>query len=106
MAMKMAPGDNPRPGRVAEQDQSVPWNLSAMAAELCIVSGKILRGLGFFRRKQLLAIGRREGVSEGHPRVAAAAPLRPAGGTRPYSVGPSRGRPSGSGPYFLNEKSS
>ena len=50
MAVKMAPGATPRPGRVPEQDQSSPQNLSAMAAELCIVFGKILRGVGFFRR--------------------------------------------------------
>ena len=50
MAVKMAPGGNPRSGRVPEQDQSGPRNFSAMAAELCIVFGKILRGLGFLHR--------------------------------------------------------
>ena len=50
VAVKMAPGADPRPGRVPEQEQSDPRNLSAMAAELCIVFGKILRGLGFFHR--------------------------------------------------------
>ena len=50
MVMKMAPGADPCPGRVPKQEQSDPRNLSAMAAELCIVFGKILRGLGFFRR--------------------------------------------------------
>ena len=44
VAMKMAPGADPRPGRVPEQEQSDPRNLSAMAVELCIVFGKILRG--------------------------------------------------------------
>ena len=48
--MKMAPGANPRPDSVPEQEKSGPQNLSAMAAELYIVFGKILRGLGFFRR--------------------------------------------------------
>ena len=51
MAMKMAPGADPPPGRVPEQEQSDPRNLLAMAAELCIVFGKILRGLGFFHRE-------------------------------------------------------
>ena len=50
VAMKMAPRANPCPGRVPEQEQPDPRNLSAMAAELCIVFGKILRGLGFLRR--------------------------------------------------------
>ena len=50
MAMKMAPGADPHPSRVPEQEQSDPRNLSAMAAELCIVFGKIFRGLGFFHR--------------------------------------------------------
>ena len=50
VAVKMALGADPRPGRVPEQEQSDPQNLSAMAMELCIVFGKILRGLGFFRR--------------------------------------------------------
>ena len=51
MAMKMAPGANPCPGRVTKQEQSGPQNLSAMAAELCIVFGRILRGLGLFHRE-------------------------------------------------------
>ena len=50
MAVKMAPRANPRPDRVPEQDQSGPRNLSALAAEICIVFGKILWGFGFFRR--------------------------------------------------------
>ena len=50
VAVKMAPGANPRPGRVPEQEQSDSRSLSAMVAELCIVFGKILWGLGFFRR--------------------------------------------------------
>ena len=50
MAVKMAPRSNPHPDRVPEQDQSGPRNLSAMAVEICIVFGKILRGLGFFHR--------------------------------------------------------
>ena len=41
---------NPHPGRVPEQEQSDPRNLSTMAAELYIVFGKILRGLGFLGR--------------------------------------------------------
>ena len=49
MPMKMAPRADPRHGRVPEQEQSDPRNLSAMAVELCIVFGKIYRGLGFFR---------------------------------------------------------
>ena len=52
MAMKMAPGANPHPGRVLEPKQSGPPNLVSMAAELCRVFGKILRGLGFFRRDE------------------------------------------------------
>ena len=52
MSVKMAPGANPRPGMVSEQDQSGPRNLSAMVVELCIVFGKILWGLGFFRRDE------------------------------------------------------
>ena len=50
VAMKMAPGAYPRPGRLPEQNQSGLRKLSAMAADLCIVFGKILWGLGFFRR--------------------------------------------------------
>ena len=44
MAMKMAPGANPRPNKVPEQELSDPRNLFSMAAELCIVFGKIFRG--------------------------------------------------------------
>ena len=51
---EMAPAVDPPSGRVPEQDQSDPRNLSAMAAELCCVFGKILRGLGFFRRDQFI----------------------------------------------------
>ena len=44
MAMKMVSGVDPRPGRVPEQEQSDPRNLSVMAVELYCVSAKILRG--------------------------------------------------------------
>ena len=50
MVMKMAPRADPRPGRVPEEEQSDPQNLSVTAAELCIVFEKILRGLGFLHR--------------------------------------------------------
>ena len=46
---EMAPAVDPHPGRMPEQDLLNPQNLSAMAAELCIVFGKILWGLEFFR---------------------------------------------------------
>ena len=52
--MEMALAVDPPSGRVSEQDQSDPRNLSAMAAELCIIFGKILRGLGFFQREEFI----------------------------------------------------
>ena len=50
MLIEMASAVDPRPGKVPEQDLLNLRNLSEMAAELCIVFGKILRGLGFLRR--------------------------------------------------------
>ena len=50
MLIEMTPAVDPRPGRVPEQDLQNPRNLSAMAAEPCIVFGKIRRALGFFLR--------------------------------------------------------
>ena len=57
--MEMALAVDRRPGKVPEQDLLNPRNLSTMAAELCIVFGKILGGLGFFRWGDLYAKGRR-----------------------------------------------
>ena len=54
--MEMAPTADPRPGRVPEQDLLNPQNLSAMAAELCIVFGKILRVSGFLHHTQSVAV--------------------------------------------------
>ena len=46
--MKMAPEVDPPPGRVTEQELLSPELAFLMAAELEIVSRKILWGLGFF----------------------------------------------------------
>ena len=62
----MASKLDPRPGRVPEQDLLNPRNLSAMTAELCIVFGKILRGVRVFPSG---AIYRPKGVVRGSPRV-------------------------------------
>ena len=94
MATKMAPGAAPRPGRVSKQEQCSPRNLSAMAAELCIVFGKILQGLGFFRRDQFIV----QRASPGDPRGAGVPPA-----VTPLtegSVGLPLGSPSGSGSFF------
>ena len=48
MSMKMDPGVDPRPGRVPEQDQSVPRNLVSLTMALCTVFCKILRGVRVF----------------------------------------------------------
>ena len=45
MAMKMAPRANPRPGRVPEQEQSDPRNLSAIVAELAPLVDHVERRL-------------------------------------------------------------
>ena len=63
--MEMAAAVDPRPGRVPEQDLLNPRNLSAMAAELCIVFGKILWGLGFFVDDDFMGIGGGRGGARG-----------------------------------------
>ena len=46
-SMEMAPGVNPRPGRVPEQELLTPELGFWMAAELGSFSGKFLRGFSF-----------------------------------------------------------
>ena len=46
--MKMAPEVDPHPGRVPEQELLSSELGFSIAAEVGIVFGKILRGLGFF----------------------------------------------------------
>ena len=77
MAVKMAPGANPRTDRVPEQDQSGARNLTAMAAEICIVFGKILRE-AFFVGDDFISVGGRRGGTPG----AEAGPTRGQGGVR------------------------
>ena len=70
--MEMALAVDPHPGRVPEQDLLNPQNLSAMVAELCIVFGKILRGLGFFIGNDFIGVGGDREV----PHRAGAGPTR------------------------------
>ena len=51
-----------------------------MAAELCIIFGKILRGLGFFRREEFYKHRRRP---RGAPQGRGGSPPRVQGGPRP-----------------------
>ena len=52
--MKMAPEVDPHPDRVPEQELMSHKLGFSMAAELGIVFGKILRGLGFFHRDEYI----------------------------------------------------
>ena len=52
--MKMAPEVDPHPGRVPEQELLSSELGFSMAAEVGIVFGEILRGLGFFRRDKYI----------------------------------------------------
>ena len=74
MAMKMALGADPRPGRVPEQEQSDPRNLSAMAAELCIVFWENPSGVRVFLSGMIY---RPKGVARGSPRGTGGRRLRP-----------------------------
>ena len=90
MAVKMAPGGNPVPAGCRNR-QSGPRNLLVMVAELCIVFGKILWGLGFFVEDDFISVGGGREV----PHRAGAGPTRGWGlgcGQRPPldCVGPPR----------------
>ena len=57
-SMEKAPGVNPRPGRVPEQELLTPETWFRMAAELGVVSGRIIKPFRVFGAK---AIYRRKG---------------------------------------------
>ena len=103
--MEMAPAVDPHPGRVPKEDLLNPGNLSAMAAELYIVFGKILWGLGFFVEDDFISI---EGGRE-VPHRAGVGPTRGwtlgRGSRPPWIVGCPLGRPFGSGLHLSNKKS-
>ena len=63
--MKMAPEVDPRFGRVPEQELLSPELGFRIAAELCCVSGKILRGLRFSRRDEYIVRRAASGESRG-----------------------------------------
>lgn len=98
--MNMAPEVNPHPGRVPEQELMSTELVFFMAAELGIVFGKILRGLGFFQRDKYVVRMASRGGAQG----AQAGWGRNLGWTRAprspgHLVAPSR-FPSGSS-YFM-----
>ena len=105
--MKMVLGATPRPGKVPEQEQSGPRNLSVMAAELCIVFGKIFWGLGFFSSGMILqASEAAEWCPTGQGRVLAVGGPWAAARGRLWPVWAPRSCPLGSGLLLFNKKSS